>query len=286
MEFRSVDTEAAALDQLSVLGGDARILAGGTDLVLQHSRGEVHPKVLLHVGRLPGLRLITLDVADLVIGALATHTDLQRNQLVGTRFPALVQAAATIGGWQTQVVGTIGGNVCNASPAADTLPPLLVADATVELSSLRGSRTMPLDDFVVGRRQVRRDPDELATGLRLPLPPERTGEVYLKVAPRTAMEVALVGLAVRLTIDQSGVVRDARIAVCAAGPRPFRGRLAETRLTGSMGDDATIREAGALLAEEARPIDDARATARYRRMVLPRLLGRAVAICTRRAVLQ
>jgi carbon-monoxide dehydrogenase medium subunit len=284
MEFRSVDAEAAALEQLAFLGDDARILAGGTDLVLQHSRGEIAPVVMLYVGRIGSLRRITDEDGSVLIGALATHSDLQRDPRVATLFPSLVEAAATVGGWQTQAVGTIGGNVCNASPAADTLPPLLVADAEVELAAQRGARMAPLEDFVLGRRQIGRAPDELVTGLRLLVPAPRTGEVYLKVAPRRAMEVALLGLAMRLTLAASGVVTDARIAVCAAGPRPFRARAAEASLRDTVPDDRSIRDAGQLLADEADPIDDARASARYRRRVLPGLLARAVAMCRTRAV--
>jgi carbon-monoxide dehydrogenase medium subunit len=180
-------------------------------------------------------------------------------------------------------VGTLGGNVCNASPAADTLPPLLVADAEVELASKHRTRAMALDDFVLGRRLVSREPDELLTAIRLPIAGQHTGEVYLKVAPRRAMEVALVGLAVRLSFDPSGAVTDARIAACAVGPRPMRARAAEQQLIGGTLDERTIRAAGELLAQQASPIDDARATARYRRQVLPGLLARAIAICAERA---
>jgi carbon-monoxide dehydrogenase medium subunit len=282
MEFRSVETEEAAIEQLSKLGDDARILAGGTDLVLQHSRGEVHAGVMLHIGNVQTLRQITVADDTVAIGALTTHLDVQRDCRVAARFPALAEAAATVGGWQTQAAGTLGGNVCNASPAADTIPPLLVADAEVELVAERGMRVMPLEEFVVGRRQISRDPDELLTCLRLPLPPARTGAVYLKVAPRRAMEVALVGLAVRITQGTDGLVTDARIAVCAAGPRPFRARSAERAFLGAAPVGSASAEAGRLLAEEVRPIDDARATARYRRQVIPALLERAIDMCCQR----
>ena len=138
MEFRSVDTEDAALEHLSSIGADVSVLAGGTDLVLQHSRGEVAARAMLHIGRVRSLRHVTVVDGAMHLGAIVTHIDLQRDSKVTKRFPALAEAAATVGGWQTQAAGTIGGNVCNASPAADTLPPLLVADAQVELASTRG----------------------------------------------------------------------------------------------------------------------------------------------------
>jgi carbon-monoxide dehydrogenase medium subunit len=237
----------------------------------------------LFVGRLERLRRIVDQDDATEVGALATHLMLTRHAAIVRRHASIATAAATVGGWQTQAVGTIGGNVCNASPAADLLPPLLVSDAEVRLDSVGGERTTRLEDFVLDRRRVDRRPDELVTGLRLPAAPPRTGEVYLKVAPRTAMEVALVGLAARITLTSGGVLADARIAAGAVAARPFRARSAEHVLVEGDGRPDAVAEAGRLLADEARPIDDARATARYRRLVLPGLLARAVAESRQRA---
>ena len=135
MEFHSVGTEEEALERLSELGDDARILAGGTDLVLQHRRGEVRANAWLFIGGLDRLRRIE-DRGDAIeVGALATHRMLARHPTVARRHGSIATAAATVGGWQTQAVGTVGGNVCNASPAADLLPPLLVAQSAIRLAS-------------------------------------------------------------------------------------------------------------------------------------------------------
>jgi len=281
MEFHALRSEDEALERLAELGDDARILAGGTDLVLQHRRGETHASAWLSIGRLGGLRPIE-ELEDRVeVGALATHRAIGRDPAIARRHAAIAAAAATVGGWQTQAVGTVGGNVCNASPAADLMPPLLIADAEVRLVSRSGERVVGLEDFVVDRRRTARRPDELVTGIRLPAPPPRSGEVYLKVAPRTAMEVAIVGIAVRLTLSADGDVIDARIAACAVAPHPFRARSAERALV--EGSTQAVAEAGRSLAAEAHPIDDARASARYRRLVLPGLLARAVAMSRERA---
>ena len=283
MDFRSFENETDVLAVLAEFGDDARILAGGTDLMIQYQRGEITPALFIHIRRIGQLRGIRFD-GPVTIGALTTHRQLSTDELIRRHFPALAEAAATVGGWQTQEGGTVGGNLCNASPAADTVPPLLVSDAIVHLGSSRERRTMTLDTFLSERRRTARRPDELLTSIELVTPPAHTGEVYLKVGPRRAMEVALVGLAVRLTLsDDEATVTDARIAVCSVGPRPFRATEAEAALIGSRLEAAVVAEAGHLLTRTAQPIDDVRATASYRSRVLAPLLGRAVEMCLLRA---
>ena len=182
----------------------------------------------------------------------------------------------TVGGRQTQNVGTIAGNVVNASPAADLLPALLVANAAVVAVSSAGQRSLPLEEFLVDRKQTALAPNELVTSISLERPGARTGETYLKVGRRGAMEVALVGLAVRVRLDEGDAIAEARIAVCAVGPKAVRVHEAETALVGAGSEDAAVDEAGGVLQGAARPIDDVRGTARYRSRVLPALLARAV----------
>lgn len=279
MEFRSAQTVDEAVDLLAEHGADAQLLAGGTDVMIQHQRGEIHPGALLHIGGIAALKEFS-NGSGLRIGSGVTHRTLARDPVITRAVPGLAQAAATVGGWQTQAVGTVGGNVCNASPAADTVPPLLTAAARVVLASRSGERTVDLAEFITGRRQTARRPDELVTRLHLePLPP-RSSELYLKVGPRRAMEVALVGLAVRLSLAEDGrTMTDVRIATCAVSPRPFRSTAAEEILEGEYLDRETLRAAGSALAASADPIDDARASARYRRRVLAPLLARAVERC-------
>lgn len=284
MRFRRAETIEEALDSLAALGDDAHVLAGGTDLMVQYLRGELAPDTLVHIQRIESLGRITENGA-LSVGALVTHRKLAVDPAIRRLLPGLAEAAATVGGRQTQEVGTIGGNVCNASPAADTVPPLLVAGATVHLASSSGERALPLDDFLLGRRHTARRPDELVTSFEMDLPAPRSGEVYLKVGPRGGMEVALVGLAARLSFDPDGeTVAEARIAATAVAPHPFRAVAAETVLAGRRLEAGAIADAGRLLAEAADPIDDQRATATYRRRVLAPLLARAVDLCRRRAL--
>lgn len=272
-----------ATELLAEHGSDACVLAGGTDIMVQYPRGEITPQLLLHVREIRELQETSVADAGTRLGALTTHHELATTPALANRHISLSEAARTVGGRQTQNVGTIGGNVVNASPAADLLPPLLCSNARVTMRSARGERTLALDEFLVGRKETALEADELVTELALDAPGPRTGEVYLKVGRRGAMEVALAGLAARIELDESGAVADARVSVCAVAPTAFRAAEAEQALTGTTLEADTVAEAGRLLAERASPIDDVRATAGYRERVLPRLLGRALEICHRRA---
>jgi carbon-monoxide dehydrogenase medium subunit len=281
MEFRSAGSIDEALAWLDELGDEAQVLAGGTDVMIQRMRHEIDPSVLLYIGGLVELEGYAPNGAA-TFGALTTHRALATDPRVAAAVPGLAEAAATVGGWQTQQVGTLGGNLCNASPAADTAAPLLVADAQVELTSSTGVRTLALDEFLVGRRSTARLPNELLTGISAtPIGPG-TGETYHKLGRRSAMEVAIVGLATRLTLAPNGTVAAARIAACSVGPRPYRATDVEQILDGSRLEAETVAEAGQALVESAAPIDDARASASYRLRVLPGLLARAVADCRER----
>lgn len=278
MEFRAARSVDEALTCLAEVGDEAQVVAGGTDVMIQHMRREIDPSVLLHIGRLNELDGIATNGA-LSFGTLTTHRNLATNPLVAAALPALAEAASTVGGWQTQEVGTLGGNLCNASPAADTVPPLLVADAHVELRSAAGTRRLSLDEFLLGRRKTARLAHELLTTITaIPLG-DRSGETYLKLGRRSAMEVAVVGLAVRLTFDETGTVASARVAACSVAPRPYRATEAERVLAGSRLEAEVLAEAGRALVDSAVPIDDARASSAYRLRVLPGLLARAVGVC-------
>jgi aerobic carbon-monoxide dehydrogenase medium subunit len=282
MEFIDAHDVSEALAALDELGEDATVLAGGTDVVVQMLAGDIRPAALLHIRPLTQLGGIASNDRT-NIGALTTHWDLATSSLIRENHRALAEAALTVGGRQTQNVGTIAGNVVNASPAADLLPALLVANARVVAVSSSGQRSLPLEEFLVDRKRTALAPNELVTSISLERPGARTGEMYLKVGRRGAMEVALVGLAVYVQLDDGDAIAEARIAVCAVGPKAVRVHEAEAALVGARGEDAAVVEAGRLLQGAARPIDDVRGTARYRSRVLPTLLARAVSACVERA---
>ena len=281
--FIDAEDLPTALEALSERGPDLTILAGGTDVMVQYLRGDIRPTGLLHIRRLADLTERTFGQRTSV-GALTTHWQLVSDDMFRRAHPALAEAAATVGGRQTQNVGTIAGNLVNASPAADLIPVMLVSDGVVTLRSISGTRDLPVADFVVGRRSTSRRPDELVTRISLEPVGPLTGETYLKMGRRAAMEVAIVGLGARLTFGNDWVVRDARVALASVGPKAFRAKEVEARLVGSSLEDSVIREAGEMLRQAARPIDDPRATAAYRDRILPVLLQRALATCRVRAL--
>ena len=284
MEFVTAESLDEALHSLSSLGSEAAVVAGGTAVLYQLSAGLRRASRIVHVERLTDLTYVERD-GEVRIGALTTMRTLAESPDLASLCGGLVTAAASCGGWQTQFVATVGGNICNASPGADLVSPLLIHDARVTLASAaRGTRAMPLAAFLVGQRRTAREPDELVTDIALDSPPARTADIYVKVRRRGAMELPIVGVATRVTLDESGeTIGDIRIAACAAGPTPFRAGEAEAILKGAALRDAPLEEAGAVLVEHATFFDDARASADYRRAVLPRVLAHAVEQCVVRS---
>jgi carbon-monoxide dehydrogenase medium subunit len=273
-----------ALEILSVPEAHSAPLAGGTDLMVQMARRQVQPATLVCLDALGELRGISLG-ATTRIGALVTHQRIANESVLLDEYPDLCNAADFVGGWQTKAVGTIGGNICNASPAADLPPSLLVHGAQIELQSrARGIRVIRLEEFLLGRRQTARKEDELVTAIMLERRPEATGCAYRKVGRRSAMEVAVAGLAVRVTVGRPGrTLTDVRIATCAVGPVTKRARAAEALLQNAQYDAERIAAAGAALIADSAPIDDARATRQYRLAVLPRLLDDVLRVAVDRA---
>ena len=278
MQFCRAQSLDAALEYLAEWGADGCLLAGGTDVMVRYNKSEIAPGAIIHIEGIEPLSLITTH-GRTTIGALNTHRGLAGDAAIAASHPAMASAARLVGGWQTQAVGTLGGNICNASPAADLAPPLLVADAHVTLASMRGERRLPLDEFFIDRRVTARRADELLTTIDLEPLPEGSAEVYLKLGRRGAMDVAIAGLAVRLSLQEDGSVGAARVAVCSLAATPRRVPEAEALLLGARLEDDALAAAGQALAGAVSPIDDARGTASYRRRVLPGLLARAARQC-------
>ncbi len=278
MQFCRAHSLDEALELLGQWGGDGCLLAGGTDVMVQYNSGAITPGAFIHIEGIEPLSAISIN-GRTTLGALNTHAKLAADGDIASRHPAVARAARLVGGWQTQTVGTVGGNLCNGSPAADLAPPLLIADAHVTLTSLNGERRLPLDDFFIDRRATARRPDELLTLIDLDPVPPRGGEHYVKLGRRGAMDVAIVGLAARLGLGDDGNIAFARVAVCSVTATPRRIREVEAALVGVPLEAGAFAAAGQALVAAVSPIDDARATASYRRRVLPGLLERAVLRC-------
>jgi CO/xanthine dehydrogenase FAD-binding subunit len=255
----------------------ARPIAGGTDLLPRLRAGVVAPDLLVDLRRLP-LREVTAGPDALRIGACATHALLAASETVRGAFPALAQACRSVGGPPIRNRGTIGGNLANASPAADSAPPLLAYDAQMVIAGIGGERVVPLEGFFLGPGCTALAPGELITEIRLPWPGPRTAAVSLKLGRRRAMAVAVAGVAVRLTLAGAGEVAVARIALGSVAPVPLRataaeGLLADLPISACCDFSAAAQAAAAACA----PISDLRAGAAHRRRMVEVLTRRALA---------
>jgi carbon-monoxide dehydrogenase medium subunit len=263
-------------------GADGRFLAGGTDLLVQMRRGHVAPRHLVSLHRVPGLDAIETN-GTIALGALVTHRRLERAPALRGPLAALAESAAVVGGHQIRNVATVGGNVVNASPAADVVPVLLALDAALSLLGPDGGRALPLETFLSAPGVTARRPHELLTRVSVPALPPHSATAFLKAGRRRAMEISLVCVAVRLTLDAGGErCLAARIALGAVGPTTLRARAAERSLEGRPLTEAAMAEAGRTAAAECRPISDVRASARYRALLVATLVPRALARCRRR----
>ena len=277
-EHHTPTTLAAALDLLARWGGQAKILAGGTDIFPAMKKRELTPGHLISLKGIAGLKEISADDREIRIGALATLGELERSELVGKQLPILLQALQVMASPQIRTLGTIGGNICNAVPSADTIPPLLALQASVTLRGASSDRTVPLEDFFTGPKASVLRADEILTEIVIPRPPAHSGGVYIKLMRRNAMELALVGVAVQLQLDASFTICEgARIALGAVAPTPLRAPGAEALLVGRKIDAALAGEAAQAAAKVCRPrVGSIRASVEYRRSMVEVLTKRAI----------
>jgi len=281
-QYHEPTSLAEAVDMGARFGAAGRFLAGGTDLIIQMRRGTVAPEHVVSLHRVPGLGAIEAN-GDVQVGALVTHRAIEHFLTFQRRLRALVEAAEVVGGHQVRNVGTVVGNVVNASPAADVVPVLLTLDATVVCVGVDGERSLALEEFLVGPGRTARRPGELVTAVRFASPPERSASAFVKAGRRRAMEISVVCVAARLVLDPTGErCEKAHVALGAVAPTTWRAREAERVLEGRAVTPAALREAGRAAAAECRPISDVRASARYRRLLVETLVPRALARCMER----
>ena len=270
-EMRTPATLAETLAALAREPGVWRPFAGGTDLMVLLEGGKLAHRRYLNIWKLPELRGI--DVADdsVTLGALATYNEIQNHAVLAAEFPLLCRAAAETGSVATQNRGTLGGNIANASPAADSPPALVVYDASLELVSAAGSRWLAYDGFHTGYKQMLLRSDELIARIRLPRDKKNWIQHYAKVGTRRAQAISKVCLASAALIDANSI-RDIRIAFGSVAPTVVRAKAAEAALRGKPFAPGSIATARAALERDIAPIDDIRSTARYRLRVAQNLL--------------
>ena len=281
-EYHEPTSLAEAVDLGARFGADGSFLAGGTDLIIQMRRGKVTPPHVISLHRVPGLDAIEVN-RRVRLGALVTHRAIERCAAFRGPLRGLIEGAEVVGGHQVRNVGTVGGNVVNASPAADVVPVLLALDATVTCVGIDGERTEALEEFLVGPGRTRRRPGELLTALAFAKPEGRAATAFLTAGRRRAMEISVVCVAARLELDTAaGRCVAARIALGAVAPATWRAHAAERVLEGRVPTPEVLREAGRVAAEGCRPITDVRASARYRQLLVETLVPRAFARCLER----
>lgn len=261
----------------------ARILAGGTDLLVQFRAGVRTPTAFVDIKRIPELVGITLDANGLRLGAATPAAELCEHAEVAALWPGLIDGVHLIGSTQIQGRGTVGGNLCNGSPAADSTCALIVDQARCLIAGPKGERTVAAEDFCVAPGRTVLEPGEFLVALQLPRPAARTADAYLRLIPRTEMDIAVAGAAVSLTLDASGTCTAARVAIGAVAPTALLVPDAAKALVGSQLDDESLNRAAAAASAAARPIDDKRGTVAYRRTVVGVLVKRAARIAAARA---
>lgn len=270
-ELRAPRDLGDALDVLAREPGVWRAFAGGTDLMVLFEAGLLAHKKFLSVWRLAELRGVEVTDEHVTLGALTTYTDVRRHDLLRREFPALCDAARETGGWAIQNRGTLGGNIANASPAADSPPALLAYGAQVELVSAAGARWIDYENFHTGYKQTVMRADELVARVRLPRDEGHTASYYRKVGTRRAQAISKVCMAATARVE-AGRVRWARIALGSVAPTAVRCARTEELLRGQVIDAELIGAARASLLGEIAPIDDVRSTADYRLRVAQNLL--------------
>lgn len=250
-------------------------LAGGTDILVQVKEGRRPVGALLSLKRVPEVHQCTHN-GMLTIGAAVTVGQIAANQQVQQDYTALAIGAGLIGSVQIRNVATVGGNLCNAAPSADTAPPLLVLGAQAVIASTQGERTVPLETFFLGPGRTVLQPGELLKEIVVPQPADHSGSFYARHIPRARMGLAMAGVAAAITLGTDGTITDARLALGAVAPVPMRAAAAEALLPGHALTDDLLQEVGATAAREAAPIDDLRASVEYRRHLVNILTQRAL----------
>ncbi len=272
-------------DAVQLLGrhDGARVLAGGTDLLVQMRTGARALPAVVDVKQIPELLEVDLGGETIRIGAAVPCWDLGLRDDLKALFPGVIESAELIGSMQIQGRATIGGNVCNASPAADTTPALIACDAAAAVVGPQGKRAVPVEDLFEGPGSTVLGADEILVGFDLPRPGARSSNAYLRFIPRGEMDIAVVGAGVSVTLDGSGQCTAARVSLGAVAPTAIRVPAAEAALVGSSLDDAALDAAAAASSAAASPLSDKRGTADYRRHVSGVLTRRATTIAAARA---
>ena len=270
-------TMEQALDLLGQHRTGVMVLAGGTDLVPRLRAGVAQPRHVVSINRVQGIRRLSfVDEDGLVIGAGCRLAEVAADPAVIEHYPALARACSVMATMQVRNQGTVAGNLANAAPSADTAAPLLVYQASLVLVERGGRRQVKLEDFFTGPGATVAEPMEMIEAIRVPAPPMRNGSAYERISARSQVDIAAVGVAAAVNLDMEGMILGARLALAAVAPTPVRCPEAEQMLIGQPPVPEVVKRAAAACVRSAKPIDDVRATAAWRRAMVQALAERAL----------
>jgi carbon-monoxide dehydrogenase medium subunit len=283
LSYAAPKTAEEAVKLLAGASGVAKILSGGTDLLVQLRAGRTKPDLIIDVKRIPGLIGIREDKGSFVIGAATPGAVLGEHEGLRAAWPGVVEAANLIGSTQVQGRASLAGNLCNASPAADSVPALIAAAAVCVIIGAKGRRETKVEQIVVAPGRTSLAKDEFVLEFRLPKRPPRASDAYLRFIPRTEMDIAVVGAGVSVVLDAGGACTEARVALGAVAPTPLLVPEAALALIGHKLDEPTLEKLDQAAQLACKPIDDKRGTIEYRTKVAGVLARRAAAIAFKRA---
>jgi carbon-monoxide dehydrogenase medium subunit len=283
MQYISARSIDEAVKHLSGAAGAAHVLAGGTDLIVQMTSGLRQPEVVVDIKTIPELRQITEDEDGFHIGAAVCGAEIHEHAGLRAAWPGVVEAIHVIGSMQVQSKATPVGNLCNASPAADSVPAMIAAGATATVVGAEGRREVPVEQIPVGPGRTSLKKGEVIVAVNLPPRNDRSGDAYLRFIPRTEMDIAVVGVGVNLSLDESGICTAARVAIGAVAPTALLVPEAGAALVDTRLDEAALDKAAAAVRAACRPIDDKRGTAEYRIRISSVIVKRAAAKALSRA---
>jgi carbon-monoxide dehydrogenase medium subunit len=286
-EFHAPTALDEALDLLRGSGDAARPVAGGTDLVVQMKDAATrfpYPTTVVSLLNVPELKGIEFSSSNgLRIGSLANMTELSSSSDIRKHYTAVAEGAGVVGSIQTMNMATVGGNLCNAAPSADTAPPLLALDAELLITGPDGQRTTPIREFFVGPGETVLAPHELLVEVRLAAPSPQTGSAYSRHTPRKQMDIAVVGVAAVVSLADDDTIETARIALGAVAPTPIRATEAEDAISGQPATGETFARAAAIASNECNPISDVRGSAEFRRHLVGAMTERMLRLAANRA---
>ena len=287
-EYAAPASLQEAIDLLRRANGEARPLAGGTDLIAQMKENRKRPALVVDVKGISDLNVLSFDEArGLRLGAAVSCARVASFAPARERYPALVEACGLIGSVQIQNRAAVGGNFCNATPSADTVPPILSYEGNVVIAGPTGRRQHPAEEFFIGPGETVLAKDEIVVEIAIPPPPLRSGAAYLRFIPREEMDIAVAGVGSLVQLDADGrCCQQARIALAAVAPTPVRAREAEEFLVGKTADETVFAQAGELAAQAAKPISDVRGSAAYRTELVKVLTRRSLRKAWERVTIQ